>query len=98
LRPTGNGAYVWQLNANGWRFGAGHVPKLELLGEDPPYARPSNGSFSIAVSSLQVRLPVLDVPDCRTVLPLAAPVLPQGYRLAPGVSDGRRRSQRYCRR
>ena len=67
MRPTGDGRYVWQLNANGWHFAAGHMPKLELLGEDAPYARPSNGDFSIAVSDLQLRLPVLNPPDCRTV-------------------------------
>ena len=64
FRPSGSGRYVWQLNANGWRFAAGHVPKLELLGEDPPYARPSNGSFTIDVTRLQLRLPVRNAPDC----------------------------------
>jgi hypothetical protein len=97
MRPTNDGTYVWQLNGNGWRFVTGHVAKLELLGEDPPYARPSNGSFSIAVGRLQLRLPTFDVPDCRTVLPVSAPLLPAGYRLAPGVNASRRRSERYCR-
>jgi hypothetical protein len=97
MRPVGDGTYVWQLNANGWHFAAGHVPKLELLGEDPPYARPSNGSFSIAVSDLQLRLPVLNAPNCRTVKPLALPVLPAGYRLAPGVRAAWRRSHKACR-
>ena len=98
LRPVGDGRYAWQLNANGWRFARGHVPKLELLGEDPPYARPSNGDFSIAVSRLQLRLPVLNRPDCRVVLPLASPPLPDGYRLAPGVRAAVRASRRFCRR
>jgi hypothetical protein len=97
FRPTGRGRYVWQLNANGWHFAAGHVPKLELLGEDPPYGRPSNGSFTIGVSHLQLRLPVLNRPDCQVVRPLAAPVLPPGYRLAPGVRAARQRSQQFCR-
>ncbi len=98
LRPTGSGTYVWQLNANGWHFAAGHVPKLELLGEDPPYARPSNGSFSIAVNRLELRLPVREVPDCRTVMPISAAVLPAGSQLAPGVSAARHRSLRHCHR
>jgi len=38
------------------------VPKLELLGQDSPYARPSNGDFSISVSNLALRLPVHEVP------------------------------------
>jgi hypothetical protein len=97
MRPTADGSYVWQLNANGWRFAAGHVGKLELLGEDPPYARPSNGNFSVAVSGLQLRLPVRDRPDCHVVGPLARPTLPAGYRLAPGVRAAWRSSQRACR-
>jgi hypothetical protein len=96
MRPVGDGTYVWQLNANGWHFAAGHVPKLELLGEDPPYARPSNGGFSIAVIDLRLRLPVLNAPNCRTVKPLALPVLPAGYRLAPGVRAAWRRSHKAC--
>jgi hypothetical protein len=97
FRPTGNGRFVWQLNANGWRFAPGHVAKLELLGEDPPYARPSNGSFTVTVNRLQLRLPVLDKPDCRVVMPIERPVVPAGYRLAPGVGASVRRSQRFCR-
>jgi hypothetical protein len=85
-RPTGAaGGEVWQLHANGWRFKAGHVPKLELLGSDPPSSRPSNGTFQVAVERLELRLPVREVPDCRVVLPAAAPVLPPGQQLAPGV-------------
>jgi ABC-2 type transport system ATP-binding protein len=57
-----NGLQVFQLNANGWHFAAGHVAKLELLGQDAPYLRPSNGVFSISVSKLQLRLPVHEVP------------------------------------
>jgi hypothetical protein len=49
---------VFQLNPNAWHFAEGHVPKLELLGADTPYARPSNGSFSVTVADAQVRLPV----------------------------------------
>jgi hypothetical protein len=89
---------VWQLNANGWHFAAGHVAKLELLGEDSPYARPSNGPFTVAVSNLTLQLPVRDIPDCRVVVPLSPAVLPAGYRLAPGVSAARRQSLSYCRR
>lgn len=57
-----NGRQTFQLHANGWRFVAGHIPRLELLGRDAPYARPSNGTFSITVSNLQLRLPVHEVP------------------------------------
>ena len=52
------GNQMWQLHPGGWRFAPGHVAKLELLGRDAPYARPSNQSFEITVSRLDLRLPV----------------------------------------
>ncbi|MFT3723332.1 MAG: CocE/NonD family hydrolase [Hyphomonadaceae bacterium] len=55
-RPT------FQLSANGWRFAPGHFPQLELLGQDAPFLRPSNGTFSIAVSNLELKLPVHEAP------------------------------------
>jgi hypothetical protein len=88
-RPTGATAgEVWQLHANGWRFAAGHVPKLELLGADTPSHRISNGAFEVAVERLELRLPVREAPDCRVVLPTAAPVVPKGATLAEGVRAG----------
>ena len=56
------GDIVFQLHGNGWRFAPGHKPKLELLGRDAPYVRPSNGSFSIQVSNVRVELPTLEPP------------------------------------
>ena len=57
-RPSGRARDSFELHANGWRFAKGHVPKLELLGNDAPYGRPSNQPFSIEVASLELRLPV----------------------------------------
>jgi dienelactone hydrolase len=57
-----NGRRTFQLHANGWHFAAGHIPRLELLGRDAPYARVSNGTFSIAVSNLELELPVHEAP------------------------------------
>jgi len=57
-RPSGGATDAWELHPNGWRFAAGHVPKLELLGSDAPYGRPSNAAFQIAVDRLELRLPV----------------------------------------
>lgn len=88
-RPTGRASDVFQLHANGWRFAEGHVARLELLGSDPPYGRPSNRPFQIDVERLELRLPVREKPDCDVVLPTAAPVLPPGQQLAPGVSAER---------
>jgi hypothetical protein len=57
-----SGRPTFQLSANGWHFAAGHVPQLELLGRDAPFLRPSNGLFSIAVSNLELQLPVHEAP------------------------------------
>ncbi len=57
-----DGVQVFQLHPGAWHFAAGHVAKLELLGQDAPYARASNGPFSITVSNLQLRLPVHERP------------------------------------
>lgn len=60
-----NGRQTFQISANAYHFAAGHVPQLELLGRDAPFFRPSNGVFSIAVSNLELRLPVHEVPGAR---------------------------------
>jgi dienelactone hydrolase len=57
-----DGLQVFQLHPGAWHFAAGHIPKLELLGQDSPYVRSSNGQFSISVSDLQLRLPVHEAP------------------------------------
>jgi hypothetical protein len=53
-----NGRQVFQLHPGAWKFAGGHVPKLELLGQDQGYARNSNGQFSIVVSDLGLALPL----------------------------------------
>ncbi|HEY3948528.1 MAG TPA: CocE/NonD family hydrolase [Phenylobacterium sp.] len=53
-----NGRQTFQLSANGWHFAPGHFAQLELLGRDAPFLRPSNGVFSIAVSNLELKLPI----------------------------------------
>lgn len=57
-----DGVQVFQLHPGAWHFAAGHIPKLELLGQDSPYVRTSNGQFTISVSDLQLRLPVHEAP------------------------------------
>ncbi len=84
-RPAAHGRQVFQLHANGWRFAPGHTVKLELLGRDAPYGRASNGTFSIRVSNLEVRLPVRERPGAlggRVTKP-APVVLPKGAVKAP---------------
>jgi len=78
-RPTGDGRQVFQLHPNGWHFAAGHVPKLELLGNDTPYGRPSNFPFTITVSKLDLRLPTHERPEAVPgVRSPAMPFLPKG--------------------
>lgn len=60
---------TFQLHPNAWHFAPGHVAKLELLGQDAPYLRPSNGNFSVAVSNLGLALPVHDVPGAPGTAP-----------------------------
>ena len=84
-RPAGEGTEVFQLHPNGYRFAPGHVPRLELVGNDAPYARPSNAPYRVDVRRLELRLPVREQPDCTTVLGRSAPVVPAGQQLAPGV-------------
>jgi predicted acyl esterase len=74
-RSDNLGPQVFQLHPNPWQFVPGHEVKLELLGQSSPYGRASNGTFSIEVSNLELRLPVLEMPGGCVQTP-AAPVLP----------------------
>jgi hypothetical protein len=60
LRPDQSGQIVLSLHGNGWCFAPGHRPKLELLGKDEPFLRPSNVPFSVAVSDVGVLLPTAE--------------------------------------
>jgi predicted acyl esterase len=91
LRPgSGGKGTVFQLHPQAYRFAPGHVAKLELLPSDAPYARPSNAQGPIAVSNLQLRLPVLEKPGSLggIVKDPAPKVLPPGYQLAAGYDAG----------
>ena len=92
-RPR-QGRNVWQLNPAAWTFARGHRARLELLGNDAPFGRPSNGEFEIRAARLQLRLPVRRRPDCRAVLRIARPLFPAGQRPAPGVRAGTGRCAR----
>lgn len=71
------GRDVFQLHPNGWHFAAGHVAKLELLGQSVPYGRASNGSFTVTVERLELRLPVHQQPDGEAIATPSAHVLPE---------------------
>jgi hypothetical protein len=75
---------VFQLHPGAWKVAAGHVVKLELLPNDSPYSRNSNGQGPVNISNLELRLPVLESPGAGggVVQYPAAKVVPAGYELA----------------
>lgn len=76
---------VFQLHPNAWHFRAGHVAKLELLGQSAPYGRASNGSFTVTVRRLELRLPVREAPDGDPIRGPATPVLPAAESASGGA-------------
>jgi predicted acyl esterase len=80
---TGATRQVFQLHPGGWQFAKGHTAKLELLTSDAPYTRPSQGQSPVAVSNLELRLPVRQEPGGQVQKP-AAKIIPAGYKPAPG--------------
>ena len=84
--PTGKKPveHVFQLHPGAWHFAAGHIAKLELLPNDAPYGRASNGQQKVTVSNLELRLPVHETPgsDGGAVGAPSPKVLPKGYKLA----------------
>lgn len=80
-RADNAGPQVFQIHPNGWRFSAGHRPKLELLGQSVPYGRRATGDFAVTVKQLELRLPVRETPDGGVVQTPSTPVQP------PSVAD-----------
>jgi fermentation-respiration switch protein FrsA (DUF1100 family) len=62
LLDNQTGRITFQLHGNGYRFEAGHTAKLELLGSDSPYYRPSNSPFAVTITNLDLALPVVESP------------------------------------
>jgi hypothetical protein len=78
---------VFQLHPNGYHFAAGHIPKLELMPDDFPYSRRTNGQLPVTVSNLEMRLPVREQPGTAGAQTPRPKVLPAGYHLAPDYID-----------
>jgi predicted acyl esterase len=57
LGENQSGPITFQLHGNGYRFAAGDIVKLELLGRDAPYYRASNAPFTVQLSHVSVSLP-----------------------------------------
>ncbi|MDP8909082.1 MAG: prolyl oligopeptidase family serine peptidase [Chloroflexota bacterium] len=49
---------TFELQGTGWRRPAGRELKLELLGGDPPFGRPSNAPFELEITNLELDLPL----------------------------------------
>ena len=76
---------VFQLHPGAWRFAAGHKAKLELLPDDAPYGRASNGQQPVTVAGLELRLPTREKPGANGLVRAPLPkVLPPGAKLARG--------------
>lgn len=71
FRPRRDGVQTFQVHPTAYRFAPGHRVKLELLGRDSPYARPSNGTFETSVTRLALQLPVREAPDGGLIRPYA---------------------------
>jgi fermentation-respiration switch protein FrsA (DUF1100 family) len=83
LTPNQSGVALFQLHGNAYRFAAGHRVKLELVGRDPDYLRPSNGTFSVTLGPIAVELPARERPG-------AAPgIVTPRYASDPAVSPRR---------
>lgn len=83
-------AVVFQLHGNGWYFAPKHVAKLELLGNDAPYLRPSNTQFQVQVANVVVELPTLEAPATNAALSPSAPVAQDagGQTVQPMLGQG----------
>jgi hypothetical protein len=57
LLDNQKGQITFELNGNAYKFAKGHQVRLELLGQDPNYLRPSSDKFSVSVSKLSLTLP-----------------------------------------
>lgn len=77
LTPGQHGTITWQLFGGGWTFAAGHTIRLELLGSDLPYLRPSKSQTTLTISDTVVELPTHERPGDGQVVP---PELADGHR------------------
>ena len=93
--PGGTSRQVFQLHPNGYRWAAGHTPKLELLPDDAAggglinYGRPANGQTNITIDDLQFRIPVREKPGGQNGLIKAHAkwIVPPGMKLAKDFAE-----------
>ncbi len=90
-RPDASGAQVFQLHGNAYKFEPGTRIELQLLPKDGSttltalsYVRPSNDQQDVAISDVEIRLPLAEAPGSRAGIKAPLPeVLPPGAVLAP---------------
>jgi pimeloyl-ACP methyl ester carboxylesterase len=63
LRDDQSGRIAFQLFGNGYRFRAGNVVKVEILGRDAPSFRASNERFKLRMERIRVELPTREEPS-----------------------------------
>lgn len=71
---SSGGRATFQLEANGWHFDAGHIPKIEILGRDAPFLLASTTPFTVTVSGLEATLPTAEGQGAASPAPAATPV------------------------
>jgi hypothetical protein len=88
-RPDASGPQVFQLNGNVYKFEPGTEIQLQLVPKDAGYApldssfRASNDQQAVAVSDVEIRLPLAERPGSRKGVKKPMPkVLPSGAELA----------------
>ncbi len=74
---------VFQLHPNAYHFKEGHVAKLELMPNDIPYSRASNGQLPISIGNLELRLPILESTGTAGSAQPLPKFVPAGHTLAP---------------
>jgi predicted acyl esterase len=77
---------VFQLAPMGFHVESDHHLQLELMGNEAPTMRASNVSFELAVSDIDVRIPVAEAPDGQQIHAPAEKLLPPGYLPEPGFA------------
>ena len=87
LEDNQDGKITFQLNGNGYRFEKGHTVRLQLLGRDSPYLRPSNFPFTVRVSGLTVELPTKERADGEQISEPVLGTAPGGEGRGGGGSD-----------
>jgi hypothetical protein len=84
-RPRASGSQVFQLHPMGSHVAEGHHLQLELFGNEAPTTRPSNLPSTLAIQTLDVRVPVAEAPDGNQIAAPAPKPVPAGFLPEPSA-------------